>query len=188
MVTREEIQQELHLFFDVQGQALISAHGVISVEGTVWARRTLPYDHIPLQFGHITHNFVLFRQDNLKNLQGCPHTVLGDFKVIGPNLTDLTGAPRSVGKLCSLLCNNLKNLENLPDNCGKLRLNMTLDLPLLRLTESTYPITWGAHGMSLTDLDTVSNIINKYRGTGRPGALKAAVELIRAGFKNNAKW
>jgi hypothetical protein len=34
----------------------------------------------------------------------------------------------------------------------------------------------------------VSDIIHKYLGQGKAGALKAAAELIKAGYKDNARW
>jgi len=34
----------------------------------------------------------------------------------------------------------------------------------------------------------VSTIMNNHAGQGKPGAIKAAVELIRAGYKENARW
>jgi hypothetical protein len=34
----------------------------------------------------------------------------------------------------------------------------------------------------------VNEIMTKYEGQGKPGAIKAAAELIRAGYKENARW
>lgn len=46
-----------------------------------------------------------------------------------------------------------------------------------------------ARKIQLTDAPrAVSDILNKYAGKGRVGALHAAVELIKAGYKENAKW
>jgi hypothetical protein len=37
-------------------------------------------------------------------------------------------------------------------------------------------------------VEPVNSIMNKYLGQGKPGAIKCAAELIKAGFKDNARW
>jgi hypothetical protein len=34
----------------------------------------------------------------------------------------------------------------------------------------------------------IVEILNKYVGQGKSGAIKCAAELIKAGFKDNARW
>jgi hypothetical protein len=192
MVDVEQINREFKLFFRVLGPWEIDHTGLINVQGAVDARDTLPGPHLPVQFGFVQNHFDLNQQDNLLDLQGAPHTVGGEFFVKAPEMTHLTGAPRRVGGRCVLRSQSLKSLEHLPESCHLLRIDMSPTLPLLRLTETTYPIQWGypiAHGASGNPkLKLAADIIGKYRGTGKSGAIKAAAELIKAGCKENARW
>lgn len=192
MVDKSEIGRAFRVFFLVLGKYTISDTGVIDVKGDVESRDEFPGPHLPVKFGTVTGNFNLKEQHNLIDLQGAPHTVGGEFFVIAPKMADLTGAPRQVNAICVLRSQDLKSLEHLPESCALLRINMHPTLPLLRLTERSYPIVWGypyAHGASGNPkLKLATDIIDKYRGTGKAGALKAAAELIRADCKENAKW
>lgn len=192
MVDKTQIDRDFRLFFRTLGSWEIDDAGVIDVKGDVEARDDVPGPHLPMQFGTVTGNFDLFQQSHLINLQGAPHTVGGEFFVIANKMTHLTGAPRTVGGRCVLRSLSLVSLEHLPDSAKILRINITYNLPLLRLVATPYPIVWGfpASGEGATNpkLRTATEIINKYKDQGKPGAIKAAAELVRADCKANARW
>jgi hypothetical protein len=89
--------------------------------------------------------------------------VSGDFNCGRNQLTTLEGAPSSVGG--SFYC-------SYSDNLPLLRLLLIKDVKEIYLV----PIN-----------DIVEDILNKYIGQGRGGALACAAELTKAGFKNNAR-
>lgn len=148
-----------------------------------------------------THNFEC-DHNNLTSLQYAPHHV-GSFFICSSNLlTSLAHAPRTTqgflcadNKLTSLLhgpqtvfgayfCNDnpLESLAGAPEKLsGAFWCTPGHDLPILRLCM-----------YDKLDLDfwdpKLADIMKKYAGTGKPGAIKCAAELIRAGFKGNARW
>jgi len=192
MMDKTEIDRAFRTYFRVLGKYEIDNQGRINVKGDVDAKDTFPGPHLPVQFGVVDGSCDLETQHHLSDLQGAPHFVSGDFIVIADNLTHLTGAPRRVGGKCVIRSQQLKSLAHLPETCDRLRINMSYTLPLLRLTETQYRIVWGypvsLGGMSNPLLKTATDIIHKYRHTGKAGAIKAAAELIRAGCKENARW
>jgi hypothetical protein len=176
----------------VLGKYEIDPKGRINVKGDADAKDIFPGPHLPVQLGTVNGDCDLKGQDNLIDLQGAPHTVNGGFVVLAKNLLRLKGAPSHVRGACVVRSLSLKSLEHLPLTAQSLRITISHDLPLLRLTERSYPIIWGyptsLGGMSNPQLKSAVQIITKYAGTGKAGALKAAAELIRAGCKENAKW
>jgi hypothetical protein len=192
MVDKQEIDRAFRVFFRVLGRYTINDAGVIDVDGDLDARDDFPGPHLPVQFGTVNGDCDLEVQDRLIDLQGAPHTVKGEFFVLADQLRSLKGAPQHVAARCVLRSNSLTSLEHLPETAHMLRLNMSPTLPLLRLTERSYPIIWGypasLGGTSNPKLKAATDIITKYMGTGKPGALKAAAELVRADCKDNARW
>lgn len=192
MVDKTQIDRDFRLFFRVLGKYTISNAGIINVDGDLDAKDTFPGPHLPVQLGTVNGDCDLKVQDRLTDLQGAPHTVNGEFVVLAKNLLSLKGAPSHVRGACVVRSFSLKSLEHLPETAQSLRITIFHDLPLLRLTERSYPIIWGyptsLGGMSNPKLKAATDIMNKYVGTGKPGALKAAVELVRADCKENARW
>lgn len=192
MVDKTQIDRAFRVFFRVQGRYTIDDAGVIDVDGDLDARDTFPGPHLPVQLGTVNGDCNLDVQDRLTDLQGAPHTVNGEFRVLSKNLLSLKGVPSRVRGSCVVRSFSLKSLEHLPETATLLRINISYNLPLLRLTERSYLIVWGyptsLGGVSNPKLQAATDIMNKYVGTGKPGAIKAAVELIRAGCKENARW
>jgi hypothetical protein len=192
MVDNTEIDRTFRTYFRVSGKYEIDHVGRINAHGDVDAREDFPGPHLPVQFGVVHGDFNLEVQDHLIDLQGAPHSVTGEMVVRADNLEYLTGAPAHVGGRCVIRSQQLKSLAHLPKTVNMLRLNMSTHLPLLRLTETSYPIQWGfptsLGGISNLQLKTATDIINKYRGTGKAGVIRAAAELVRAGCKENARW
>ena len=88
--------------------------------------------------------------------------------------------------------NQLTSLEGLPETLkGVFFVSWNPKLPLLRSLVAKEIDLRG--DLSFTnakygEMFQVRDILNKYAGEGKVGALKAAAELIRAGFKDNARW
>ena len=130
---------------------------------------------------HVGLNFSC-NSNKLTSLHGAPYHVVGDFRCSSNRLADLQGAPTHVGR--DFLCdrNKLVSLTGAPDHVGDVFVcTYSTQLPLLRLTMYTH--------MNVMNAPTpIIEILDKYVGKGKPGALKAAAELIKAGYKDNARW
>jgi len=190
MVDIVQIRAVLHQFFGVYGQPSVMPDGTVHVQGDVVAKSQLPA-HMPVHFGEVTGDFKMASpiQTQLVSLVGCPHTVMGSFRCVAPLIKTLEGAPRTVGKKCVISSDALTSLEHLPKYGDTLLLRYTPHLPLLRLVDHarvlwSYSPEYG--GMEKGMMAT--HILNQYVGKGKAGALKCAGELIRAGYKGNARW
>jgi hypothetical protein len=133
---------------------------------------------------HVQKNFRC--SDNLiTSLTHAPTHVPGSFNCSKNKLTNLLGAPEHVGDDMSCHNNPLESLEGAPTHVGRnWWISYQEKLPLLR--------TINCQEVQFMNLNPKSNqvaeILNKHTGEGKPGAIKAAAELIRAGFKGNARW
>jgi hypothetical protein len=100
--------------------------------------------------------------------------VTGSFTSRWKGLTDLTGLPTQVGKSITV--------TYYPTMGGLLRL---LVAPQVNLQSTTYK-------QDAFEIDQkrqkVNAILDAYAGQGKPGAIKAATELIKAGYPEHAKW
>jgi hypothetical protein len=190
MVDAFEIRQVLDQYFDIWGQPSVMPDGTVHVQGEVVVGTVLPA-HMPVKFGQVTGDFKMASpiQTQLTSLVGCPHTVMGSFRCVAPLIKTLEGAPQHVGKKCVIASDALTSLEHLPTYGETLLLRYTPHLPLLRLLEHarllwSYSPKYGGmeQGMAAT------HILKKYQSKGRAGALACAAELIRAGYKWNARW
>ena len=110
----------------------------------------------------------------------------GEFNCSDSNLTSLEGSPRIVNASFLAHNNPLQSLNDLPDSARYIKISYSQDLPLLRLLFvknlgkiAFYPYT--------PEGDQVNQILSKYLGKGRGGALACAAELARAGFNRNAR-
>jgi hypothetical protein len=200
MVDVLKIKELLDKHFDIFGTVHVDPEtGVVDVEGKVLAKFM---KQMPVQFGTVTGTFTC-SENRLESLVGSPHTVGKDFGCGKNRLTSLEGGPRSVGggfwcannQLMSLVGapdrvgsslqingNPLKSLDGMPVELkGQIWLDYDRDLPLLRLLDlPDFMLSYAP--------DPVRVILNKYKGEGKTGAIKAAAELVKAGFKHNARW
>ena len=105
--------------------------------------------------------------------------------------SSLSGSPHTTGAWfeCSRE-ENLNSLEGMPTKVyGWIELPYRSDLGLLRLclVEGASRIRLYKKDPDHRDLAVLRNIVNRYKGTGK-GALSAfATELIKAGYRGNAK-
>jgi hypothetical protein len=104
-------------------------------------------------------------------------------------LTNFAHAPEIVNTIIAF-GNPLTSLSGLPESEYAINITYTEQLPLLRLVDAE-GVHIGGAGFGYDRYkryEPVDSIINKYLGQGKPGALKAAGELIKAGYKSNARW
>jgi len=80
----------------------------------------------------------------------------------------------------------LESVDGLPPDARLVDITYQKHLPMLKLIRQKQvnirtPLTG--------DLMTViTDILNDHAGSGKPGAIKAAAKLIKAGYKDNARW
>jgi hypothetical protein len=135
----------------------------------------------------VSYNFYC-SNNKLTSLEGCPRTIGGNlYCEKNKLLTSLEGGPRSVGEDVYFHgCTNLISLHNVhlhfPKVNGTFYLNRTgpktsvLGLLLIRQLE----------GVVLND-SKVAAILNKYIETHNRDLLACALELINAGYEDEAK-
>ena len=200
MVDVDKIQRDLDKYFKRLGPIKIDpSTGVVDVIGDVDLKRKTT--HLPVKFGTVSGGFYCSRnklvslegsprqvaggfycfENRLESLEGAPDRVEGRFNCSHNQLTSLVGAPTYVGGTLYCVDNPLTNLIGVPEHVGGFWCTYSKSLPVLRLIAYPYMKLLGAPS-------EIEEIINKYSGQGKPGALKAAVELIRAGYKENARW
>lgn len=155
-------------------------HAPVHVEKEFWCQgnNLINLDHAP---AHVGGNFYC-SNNLLVSLKGAPKIINRDFFCNDNQLTTLDHAPEKV--LLDFDCENnpLINLTGLPIMIGTCTITWHAQLPLLRCLNSQLSV-------ALTDAPVeVESIINRYVGSGKKGALACAAELIRAGYKENAKW
>jgi hypothetical protein len=120
--------------------------------------------------------------DNLlTSLEGFPTQLQGGFWGNSNQLTDLTGAPSHMIGFFYCYDNPLTSLTGAPAHVDKFICSYKPQLPLLQLLKY--------QDFQINNCPApVYEILNKHAGEGKAGAIKAAGELIRAGFKENARW
>jgi len=200
MVNKTEVKALLKEHFEITGTVKITDKGVVNVYGDVGLANQM--SELPVSFGlvkgdfdcnfnaltslvgspnHVDGSFIC-DNNQLTSLQGAPRYVLYDFDCRDNNLSTLEGAPDHVGG--NFWCNTHKlvSLQGAPAHVGEeFWCTYNAHLPLLRLV--IYNRVLISHAP-----DPVKKIMDKYVGQGKVGALKAAAVLIRAGFKDNARW
>lgn len=122
--------------------------------------------------------------NKLVSLEHAPTHVEGDFECQENKLSSLKGAPLTVRGDFVCDVNPLISLEGLPNQVSAtIYISYSRKLPLLRLLMHDR-VSWTNAGPPRI----VVNIMQKYEGQGKPGAIKAAAELVKAGYKDNARW
>ena len=209
MVNKDKIQGLLETYFVCSNKAWIQDDGSVQVDGDVTLIKPPPQGRIPVKFNLVSGHFKainmglvslsnipdecseLFLTNNqLTDLDDCPPYLI-TLDVSNNKLKNFVNGPESAHEITAYN-NPLSSLEGLPDEYDELEINITYDahLPLLRLINST-KVRVGHPGSGykrLQPFEPVNTIINKYLGQGKSGALKAAAELVRAGYKENARW
>ena len=186
MVDKDYIFRLLHNLFKVSGSYDIDEiTGVVTVQGDV--ELTKPRTQMPKLFGKVTGVFSCANK-GLTTLQGAPQEVGSSFNCLYNQLTDLQGAPLHVGGDFYCASNPLTTFNGMPETIkGSFVGPYGKHLPLLRTLNCQDRIQLISATEELTP-EIVPQILNRHTGKGRASALKAAGELIRAGYKENARW
>jgi hypothetical protein len=204
----KQIKKLLKELFIIRGKVIVLPTGVVNVDGTVDLHPgvTLPDHRLPIKFGHVTGSFSFNSYAPLTtlvgspdwvghtfdcalthvgSLVGAPHRVDGEVDVRYCELTNFVGGPQQVGRNYRGRRNQITSLEGLPDHIpGELDFELTPGLPILRSVAAEKVEAM----QGVMAINVVNDIMNEYVGQGKAGALKAAVELIKAGFKEHARW
>jgi hypothetical protein len=204
MVDANQIKKRVWNYFTISGEdreVHVESDGKVHVYGDVKLVRA-QVRQLPISFGTVSGNFrcdfsdltslvgaprnvrghFICSNGELTSLEGAPKHVDGDFICKHNKLTSLVGAPKHVGGTFDCEYNPLTSWEGAPEHVGdEFWCTWNPALPVLRLF--TY-----AHFHMEDAPQPVSDIMHKYTGQGKPGAIKAAAELIRAGYKGNARW
>ncbi len=150
------------------------------VGGSVSVARSRIKDlhHAPNQ---VSGSFYVYHCDNLTTLQGAPRWVGGNMLAYKCALTSLAGAPFVVKGTFDVSHNPLENYDHLPEHCAELVLPYVPDAPMLKLLMYPKVILHDAP-------EQVKQILDNHAGKGKSAAIACAAELVRAGFKGNARW
>lgn len=224
MVDVTKIENLLKKHFDIRGTVNVDANtGKVDVQGEVLLKDKFKLTRLPVQFGHVTGNFIC-DDKKLLHLQGAPASVGGDFYCDHNQLTHLQGAPASVAGSFYCQDNKLTHLQGAPASVGGHFSCNDNQLTHLKDAPASVGGHFRCHGNPLVNLqgaptsvggnfycdynphlsllrvlnytqfaifeapDLVTQIMKRYAGTGKAGAIKAAVELVQAGYKDNARW
>ena len=205
MVDVDKINRDLYENFEVDGSIKIDpSTGVVDVEGNIHLNYKMT--HLPVTFGTVTGNFIVSNR-GLTSLKGSPQTVGGSFVCWQNPITSLEHAPLVAKEAvytrdCLLTSlehcpqtselytqqNPLQSLNGLPDNLKFVGVTYNPDLGLLRLLQAQKIQIYSSDSYDRSDQIKCYQILNKYTGQGKPGAIRAAAELIRAGLKGVARW
>ncbi len=174
----DHVRELMNKYFLVIGKVIVNKDLTVSVDGSVTAKDTI--QQLPVSFKTVTGSFTCSRM-GLTTLTGAPRRVKNKFVCDSNQLTDLKGAPKEV-KSVSMLNNPLTSLEGLPEHIpGYVMFSYDENLPLLG--------TLGAQDIwPNPDQVELEAILKQFAGTGKAGAIKCAVALVKAGYKGNARW
>lgn len=145
--------------------------------------RIPPYGRLPVKFDLVAGAFIVTNMD-LVSLEGGPSQVGAGYFAGDNNLENLMHAPEQVPGYFSIQNNPLVSLEGWPaQGVRECTLTYSAHLPLLRCLQTTNQI----HVVNYPPPE-INQILNKYKDQGKAGALRAAAELVKSGFKENARW
>lgn len=161
----------------------VSPNNVWRVTGNMRLIRAPDQGIIPIKFESCTGTFIATL--GLTSLENFPKRVEGSLLLFRNKLLSMQHAPNWVGGILDVSHNPLISLEGFPSHVGDFVVaTYSGHLPLLRLLSAKQGVRFtGAH----TPVKVIQ-ILNDHKGEGKPGAIKAATELIKAGYPEHAKW
>jgi hypothetical protein len=181
---KQEVLHKLLTWFLPNGDVHIHDDLTVDVSGIVnAAKRPFPNGELPVKFGEVGGLYV----DNtgLKTWHNSPRVVYGHVWAHNNPLENLVGAPAEVHGFFGIPLTKIQDISNLPMHITGVALDYHTHMPLLRALNAKtvdFPSTKDPAP------EKVKEIMQRYAGEGKPGAIRAAGELIRAGFKENARW
>lgn len=165
MIDTKAIRQTLNKYFHIEGRVKIDSAGRVSVlarpsQHSVHVK-VMRQTRLPVEFDRIEGDFDASKT-GITTMWGFPITVTGHLYVYtNPDLHQFSDyEPVSIGHWWAVYRRDLKILKMLAAK---------------EITLFTAPLE-------------VEEIMNRYAGQGKSGALKCAAELIKAGFRDNARW
>lgn len=184
MKTDEEIIFLFKKYFLSKGTMTGIKEGKISFAGNVsyFPLRGEQSTKLPVSFETVTGNFNVY-STNLYSLEGCPGIVGGYFHCSNNHLENLSYGPKQVKGNYACANNKLTSLIGLPFSIhGNLTISYSPQLPLLPILKVK-----GCQKLKFVEDNSAADIINKYLGQGTRGMLSCAMELIKAGYRSNAR-
>jgi hypothetical protein len=171
---------------------------------------------IPVKMGLVTGHFYC-EGCELTSLMNAPHTVWGNFACYNNKLTNLKHGPQSVGDAqvgggtysCSYnpltnfegapehfegyfvaaqrpVTNVLTSVDGAPTNARLMDIMFKPDLPMLKLLKQKQVNIRDPEQGDL--MQPLTNILNDHAGSGKAKAIACAARLVKAGYKDNARW
>lgn len=172
--------------FNCESNLLTSLeHGPRHVSGSFSCAHNkgiLSLAHAP---AHVGANFNCYRC-GLTTLEGVCEQIDGWFDCAYNQLTSLAHAPRQVTDLFDCGNNPLVSMQGAPDIMGSIEITYDSQLPLLRCLHAQLGIQFNVGDEYPPRV--VQDLLEKYMGSDKSGMIKCAVELIKAGYKANARW
>ena len=202
MVTPDQVHEIMRKSFRGIQEQEVHDDLSVSIKCKVLQSKHDKLSALPVTFRHIEGTAKL-RGLGLTTLKGLPDHIQGNLDVSLNNLHTLLHAPRRVEGDFNCSNNIISTLQHGPEyvagaymatECGLTELtgmashigefvlvNYNKHMGMLRcLVADTILVDFAPHPLR--------DILDKYKGQGRTGAIKCAVELIRAGYKENARW
>lgn len=190
VVNKEETEETFKRLFNYDGEYSIDLDtNKISCLTLSRVRAALKMTKLPISFDTVVGGMTL-DSIGLITLYGSPNKIGGYFNCSHNKLQNLIGGPKEVGGEYSCVNNPLRSLEGLPTKInGHITLTYNASLPLLRIlfVEELQEAVFRRGGHGETAVHNIEEILFKYLRQGKRGALLAAAELSRAGFKGNAR-
>lgn len=203
-MNEQEIKQLIDANFTIKGKIKVNPNGVVDVDGDVECKDNFESGQMPISFGVVTGTFNV-AYGGLKTFKGSPHTVGGDFVSQLNHTETLEGAPAKVGGFFHISFNSvpLTSINALPQSIGHatsfseaaVTVPWSENLGLLRLITNDIQYKNSSTKPPL-DLEhapkEIIDILMKYIGKPTPEARRSAaiqctLDLIKAGFKSNAR-
>jgi hypothetical protein len=151
---------------------------------------------LPIPFGVISENFIC-ADNKLTTLENAPTIVgnsyRGTFNCSNNNLTTLEHMPKRVTGWFSCVANPLISLKGieLDSDLEDVMLSYQPNLPLLRLLVTNHSVEIYQENNHLKFQPNIQDIFNHHIKTYsniKERIIKCQYALIKAGFKENAKW
>jgi hypothetical protein len=101
-------------------------------------------------------------------------------------IVNFEGMHASTKEVIAWQCDQLASLQGLPTQLVDVDITFDTNLPLLRCLGAQHIHIRTEDGSVMEQ--PLTDILQKYAGQGRAGAIACAAELIRAGYKGNARW
>jgi len=128
------------------------------------------------------------RDNQLTSLAGAPTTVGGGFFCQNNKLTSLDGAPRTVGHFFNCSNNPLTSLNGIPQRIkGEFAITVNPGTPLLKILGVEGITEFYFVNTQRQQIPELQDLFKEFYGRGPRGQLLCGIEMIKMGYKSNAK-